>query len=129
MSEPEKAGKGSTKSEKESSDSKGAAATTAQIRNALATAVWLIAVVCAALLAIGALCVVLDFNRDNAFVKFFIEAAESVNVLGELKEFTPDGKGEAARHSAEVKTVLVNWGIAAVVYLVVGKILERLIRP
>ena len=100
-----------------------------EIGNAIATAVWLIAVVCAVLLAIGALFVVLDFNRDNAVVKFFIDAADSVNILGELKTFTPDGKGEAARHSAEVKNVLVNWGICAVVYLVVGKVLERLIRP
>jgi hypothetical protein len=133
MSEADKAAKRSAKesedSGKSTSKSSSAAASTAQIRNAVATAVWLIAVVCAVLLAIGALFVVLDFNRDNALVKFFIDAADNVNILGTLKEFTPDGKGEAAKHSAEVKNVLVNWGICAVVYLVVGKILERVIRP
>ena len=93
-----------------------------QIRNAVATAVWLLAVVAAVLLAIGALFVVLDFNRDNGLVKFFIHAADNINILGTLKEFKPDGKSEAAKHSAEVKNVLVNWGICAVVYLVVGKV-------
>ena len=31
--------------------------------------------------------------------------------------------------NAEVKGALTNWGIAALIYLVVGKILDRLIRP
>jgi len=141
MSEAEKPSKGRKGDSEGSSDTKAtskgsdkdsskasSAATTAQIRNAVATAVWLIAVVCAVLLAIGALFVVLDFNRDNALVKFFIDAADYVDI-GQLKEFKPDGKSASAVHSAEVKTVLVNWGIAAVFYLVVGKILERLIRP
>jgi hypothetical protein len=39
------------------------------------------------------------------------------------------GKSADSQHDALVKTVLVNWGICAVVYLVVGKLLERLIRP
>jgi hypothetical protein len=135
MSEPDKAEKPAkggmkTSSDDEKKKSGGASsASTVQIRNAVATAVWLLAVVAAVLLAIGALFVVLDFNRDNGLVKFFIHAADNINILGTLKEFEPDGKGEAARHSAEVKNVLVNWGICAVVYLVVGKVLERLIRP
>ena len=37
--------------------------------------------------------------------------------------FTFEGK------NAETKSALVNWGIAAIVYLVVGKILDRVIRP
>ena len=41
--------------------------------------------------------------------------------LGEFKEF--DGK------DAPVKAALTNWGIAAVIYLVVGKVLDRIIRP
>ncbi len=46
-----------------------------------------------------------------------------------MKDFEPSGKGADAQHSALVKTVLVNWGICAVVYLVLGKLLERVIRP
>jgi hypothetical protein len=135
MSEPDKAeksAKGSTKTSSDDGKKSGSGATassTVQIRNAVATAVWLLAVVAAVLLAVGALFVVLDFNRDNGVVKFFIHAADNINILGTLKDFQPDGKSEAARHSAEVKNVLVNWGICAVVYLVVGKVLERLIRP
>ena len=136
MSESEKAGAGSKTGRRRAEDDESTSAktggskeTTDRIRNAAATAVWIVAVVCAVLLAIGALFVVLDFNRDNGLVKFFIDAANNVNILGDLKKFTPDGKGHAAQHSADVKNVLVNWGICAVVYLVVGKLLERLIRP
>ena len=73
--------------------------------------------------------IVLDFNEKNAIVKFFRETADNINFLGEMKSFTPSGKGPGAQHDALVKTVLVNWGICAVVYLVVGKLLERIIRP
>ena len=101
--------------------SKGAGFSVARVRSIAATVVWVLAVLAAAFLAAGALVVALDFNRDNAVVKFLIDTARDVNFLGELKSFKGD--------NAEVKEVLVNWGICAVVYLVVGKILERLIRP
>ena len=38
-------------------------------------------------------------------------------------------RSQVAQQSALARTVLVSWGIAAVAYLVVGKVLERLIRP
>ena len=40
-----------------------------------------------------------------------------------LKAF--DGTGDDVR----TKWVLVNWGIASLAYLVVGKVLDRLVRP
>ena len=46
----------------------------------------------------------------------------------QLKSFDA-GKSDASKHDALVKTVRVNWGICALVYLVVGKLVERLIRP
>lgn len=98
-------------------------------RATLATVVWVIAWVAAAVLAVGALLIALDFNRDNGVVDALTRAADQLNFLGELKSFEPQGKGAEAAQSALVKTVLVNWGIAAVVYLVVGKLAERLIRP
>lgn len=111
------------------------AASTDRLRNIAASVVWVVAVVCALTLAVGALLVSLDFNRDNAVVDFVLNIANSID-FGEFKDFKPDvEKGasaadrESARQSAETKSVMVNWGIAAIIYLVVGKVLERLLRP
>jgi hypothetical protein len=90
------------------------------VRSRIASVVWLVAVVCALFLAVGALMVALKMNQDNAVVGFVIDTAERLD-LGDLKEFT--GK------NAAVKGALTNWGIAALLYLLVGKILDRAIRP
>lgn len=90
------------------------------LRSKIASVVWLAAVVCALFLAVGALLVALKMNPDNAIVGFILDGADKLD-LGEFKEF--DGK------NAAVKSALTNWGIAAVIYLVVGKVLESIIRP
>ena len=82
--------------------------------------VWLLAVVCALFLAVGALLVALKMNPDNPLVAFVRDGAELLD-FGSFKSF--EGK------NAEVKEHLVDWGIAAVIYLVAGKILDRVIRP
>lgn len=113
------------------SGSKAAAAGGAvrTVRSAVASAVWVVAVLAAAVLAGGALVVTLNFNPDNSVVSFLTETAARVNVLGDLKTFEPDGNGADAQLSARTKTVLVNWGICAVFYLVLGKVAERVVRP
>ena len=92
------------------------------VRSGLASAVWLLAVLAALVLAVGALLVALGFNADHPLVDFVIETALKID-LGELKAF--EGSGDDVR----TKWVLVNWGIASLAYLVVGKVLDRLIRP
>lgn len=103
--------------------------TVASVRKGIASAIWLLSVLAALILAAGALVIALDFNRQNAVVSFFIHTADNINFLGTMKKFDPTGKSPSAVHSALVKTVLVNWGICAVAYLVIGKILDRIIRP
>ena len=90
------------------------------VRSRIASLVWLVAVVCALFLAVGALLVALDMNRQNDIVHFILSVAHKLD-FGTFKDFT--GK------SAATKSALTNWGIAAVIYLVVGKILDRVIRP
>ena len=90
------------------------------IRSRIASIVWLVAVVCALFLAVGALMVALGMNQDNAFVAFVLDGARKLD-FGTFKDFT--GKGAAT------KEALTNWGIAAVIYLVIGKVLDRIIRP
>jgi hypothetical protein len=103
-----------------------AGSTVNSIRSGVATAVWLLAVLAAVILALGALMIALDFNQKNGLVEFFTSTADNID-FGLFKEFKP-GKGESA-DSVATKNALVNWGIAAVIYLVGGKILERIIRP
>ncbi|MGN6574641.1 MAG: hypothetical protein ACTHKG_03040 [Nocardioides sp.] len=95
------------------------------VRTKVASAVWLVAVVCALFLAVGALLVALKANQDNPIVAFILDGADLLDGPFNRKNgiFTFDGK------SGETQSALVNWGIAAIVYLVVGKVLDRLIRP
>ena len=96
------------------------------MRSKVATVVWLLAVVCALFLAVGALLIALKANEDNSIVEFIISGAEKLDGPFSLTDgiFTfPDDQ------DGRVKSALTNWGIAAVVYLVIGKILDRIIRP
>ena len=114
------------KRKKTSSGGFGAGADVNKIRSVAATVIWVVAVLAAAILAVGALLVVLDFNRQNGVVEFITNTADNLNFLGTLKEFREGGK----KGGVDVtKTVLVNWGICAVVWIVAGKIIERLVRP
>ena len=92
----------------------------------IAQIVWLLCVVAALLLALGALCIALDFNQDNALVKFVLDGADAVDLGVFSRE---DGIKQFTGSNAETKNALFNWGIGAIVYLIVGRILERVIRP
>jgi hypothetical protein len=96
------------------------------VRSRIASVVWLVAVVCALFLAVGALLIALKANQDNAIVRFVLDGADTLDLgVFSRKEgiFTLHGS------SAATKNALVNWGIGAIAYLVVGKVLERIIRP
>ena len=96
------------------------------IRSLLAQLIWLAAVVCALLLAVGALCIALGANQDNALVGFVIDAADAVA----LDVFSRDnGIFTFEGADAATKNALANWGLGAVAYLVAGRALERLVRP
>ncbi|MDX6325434.1 MAG: hypothetical protein QOK15_1788 [Nocardioidaceae bacterium] len=98
-------------------------------RTGVAAAIWLMAVLAALVLASGALVIALDLDRSNGMVSFVTHTADHLDFLGTLKRFAPTGTSPSAVHSALAKTVLVSWGICALVYLVVGKILDRVVRP
>ena len=98
----------------------------AALRSRLASVVWLVAVVCALFLAVGALLIALKANEDNSIVVFILDGAKLLEgpfgLADGIFTFGDDQDGR-------VKSALVNWGIAAVVYLVIGKVLDRVIRP
>ena len=89
-------------------------------RSRLATLVWLVAVVLALVLAVAALLTALRADRGDDVVRLVLEAAGRVD-LGIAHVFRgPD---------ALLRDHLVSWGVVAVEYLVVGKLLDRVIRP
>jgi hypothetical protein len=92
----------------------------ARVRNLIASLVWLAAVVAAAVLALGALFTALDqANQSNEIVAWVV--ARGDQLVGPFKDLF--------RLQTAKNTLLVNWGIAALAYLVGGKIVERFIRP
>jgi hypothetical protein len=90
----------------------------ASIRTRVAQVLWLLFVVAALFLAVGALCVALDFNEDNALVRFALDGADR-----------SDGIKQVTGDSAATKNALFNWGLGAVAWLVVGRVVERVVRP
>ena len=102
------------------------AKTVNRVRITLAQVVWLLFVVAALFLAVGALLISVDANRDNDLVRFVLEGADRVD----LGIFSKDnGIKQFSGANAETKNALLNWGVGAVAWLVVGRILDRLIRP
>ena len=89
------------------------------LRNRIATVVWLVAVVCALFLAVGALVVALKMSPDASLVAFVTDTADAL--VPDVFRFTGEG--------AATRSALTNGGLAAVVCLVAGKILDRVIRP
>jgi hypothetical protein len=87
------------------------------LAGALARIVQLAAGVVAAIIAAGILLVVLEANPSNDIVSAVHDAA---------KDLAGPFDGMFTLDSAKA-TIAVNWGIAAVVYLVVGALVARLI--
>lgn len=78
-------------------------------------------------LALGAFLVAAHENvsQDNVLVKFVLNVADAID--------GPFGRdnGIFAFHgeNAEAKNAVVNWGIAALVYLAIGRYFQRLLAP
>ena len=97
-----------------------------KIRATLAQLVWLACALAALVLAAGALLIALDANRSNELVDAVLTAAS----WADLDVFSRrDGVKQFRGEGAEVKNALVNWGLAAIVWLVAGRILYRVIKP
>lgn len=102
------------------------AQTVTRVRVVLAQVIWLLFLAAAMFLAVGALLIALDANRDNDLVSFVLHGADRVD----LGIFSRDnGIKEFGGADAETKNALFNWGLGAAAWLVVGRILDRVVRP
>lgn len=92
----------------------------------LSRLIWLICVLAALVLAVAALLIALSANKDNGLVKAVLDLAKvaDVNVFSldsPIKQF----------HGSDVqtKTALLNYGLGALAWLVVGRIVAAVVRP
>lgn len=99
----------------------------AAVRSQVARAVRLIFAILATILAVGAILVVLrgSINMTNPIVKFIIDTAEAIS--GPFSR--TDGIFRFTGKSGISKNALLNWGLAAIVYLLIGRLLANLIAP
>ena len=99
----------------------------AAVRNKASRIIRIVFGVLATILALGAVLVVLgsNVNADNPIVKLITDIADAIS--GPFSRtngiFDFDGK------HADAKNVLLNWGIAAIVYLLIGRLLANAIAP
>jgi hypothetical protein len=102
------------------------ALTVARVRSLLSRAVWVVCLTLALILAAAAFSFALDANDKNDLVQLVRNLADGFD----LGVFDLDNPVKTFKEpNTEVKNALFNYGIAAVVYLIVGRFLERLIRP
>ena len=80
------------------------------------------------MLAAGALCIALKANPDNGLVKFCIDTADKLD-FGVFSRTDGVAHWKGQSHAALTKNALVNWGLAAVVWLIIGQIVASIIRP
>ncbi|MDZ5623182.1 hypothetical protein [Nocardioides bizhenqiangii] len=102
------------------------ALTIARVRGIVARTVWVICLSLALILAAAAFSFALDANDENELVQLIRDLANAFDLTffdldKPVKEF--------AEPNSDVKNALFNYGICAVVYLILGRFLERLIRP
>ena len=99
-----------------------------RLRARLAQLVWIVCALAAVILAAGALCIALKANPENGLVKFCIDTADKLD-FGVFSRTDGVAHWKGQSPSALTKNACVNWGLAAVVWLVGGRIVAKLLRP
>jgi hypothetical protein len=101
------------------------------VRVRVASIVGIVAVVCGVILALGAILAALhDYVNPGNLVVETIRSMGNV-IAGPFGDIDDAGKfqGGVFDLSTTAKDALANWGAAAVVYLVAGRIVSRVIHP
>jgi hypothetical protein len=102
------------------------ALTVARVRTIASRIVWVVCLALALILAAAAFSYALDANDKNDLVQFIRDLANAFD-LGFFDLDNP--VKEFKEPNSEVKNALFNYGICAVIYLIAGRFLERIIRP
>jgi hypothetical protein len=95
-----------------------------RVRTVLAEAVWIVCLLAGLALVAGAVLVVVGANTDNALVAGVLRLAD----LADLGMFSRTaGVKQFTGEHADSWNAVVNWGLGAVAWLLVGRIARRLI--
>ena len=99
---------------------------TDKIRIIAARVVWGIFLVFGLIMAGAALLIALEANEDNSLVSFVFDFARGID-LGIFDLDNPIREFTGENHVT--KEALLSYGLGAVFYLIVGRVLERVIQP
>ncbi len=105
-----------------------AKAVATMVRTRISQLVWVVCVLAALVLAAAALCIALKANQDNGLVKFCLDTADKLD-FGAFSRSDGVAHWKGHDHAALTKNAVVNWGLAAVLWLIIGKVVERIVRP
>jgi hypothetical protein len=98
------------------------------IRTQVGKVFWLVCVVFAVVLAAGALLISLHgagTNSTNSLYEWIVNAGDKLD-FGVLSR--ENGLFDFVGKNSDTKDALANWGLAAIVWLVIGRIADRIIR-
>ncbi|MCW2817170.1 MAG: hypothetical protein JWN84_4625 [Nocardioides sp.] len=100
-----------------------------RLRKILAQVLWAICVVFALVLATAVLLIAVDANPKNDLVLWVINRADNVDLgFFDLTNPIKDWDEAETNPAQDVKTALFNYGIAAIVWLGIGKFLDKVVR-
>jgi hypothetical protein len=99
---------------------------TDKIRTIVARVVWGIFLVFGLIMAGAALLIALEANDKNNLVSFVLDFAKAIDLgIFDLDNPIRTFTGE----NSDIKEALLSYGLGAVTYLVIGRVLERVIQP
>ena len=96
------------------------------VRSYASRVIWVIALLAALALAIGALMIALKANQGNTLVDFVLNLADTADLGLFSRE---NGIKQFGGEDAEIKNALFNWGLGALAWLIVGRVVAGIIRP
>ena len=96
----------------------------------MARVLWAVCALFASILAVAVLLIAIDANDQNELVLWLIHRADNVD-LGyfDLENPIKDLDKAETNPAQDVKTALLNYGIAAIIWLGLGKFLDKVVRP
>jgi hypothetical protein len=101
-----------------------------RIRKVAAQVLWAISALFALILAVAVLLIAVDANPRNDLVLWVIHRADNVDLgFFDLTNPIKDWDKAETNPAQDVKTALFNYGIAAIVWLGIGRLLERVVKP
>lgn len=100
-----------------------------KVRTTIARIVWAVCVFFALVLAAEVLLIAIEANESNDLVMFIRETADKVDLgLFDLSDPIKDFN-EKVPNFSDTGTALFNYGLAAIAWLVIGRVADSVIRP